>query len=684
VNITDGGVVTCSKIIVNGNTSGGTAAITIDGGTLRASESNTAFIPNKDNLTVTVGASGGTLDANGKDITIARTISGTGGMTFKGGGTVRLSAAPSYAGRTAVEIGTTVHVTSQSDIAGNYDIVVPATPPADGVYSVFTIDGAGTFTSSVLDGVANPSGGTLRLSNDSKSILCVYGTPGFVWIGGATGSLSEATNWLNGVVPTSGCSCTIGSPAAANLALGDTFAPSSITFPTNSALITITGERTLSGLSSIVNGTSQHHVFACPIDARAATPALPLAEANYLVFSGGIALTSMPSVNDMRLAGVWNLTGVWDEPPPGTSIMSGSTVNVSGLLDDGYNIVIQQNTTLNAAEVKAPHGDSPKNRFLYKNAGTFNVTGEMLDTIASGGSTAYSLAGAFAKGDSKAVTRTKGLVHSGSTKSNHQFILNNTEDSVTNTFVLGSGGLSFRNNLRSNSACYPYFQIDSGKAATLASSADWSFGANPVSGKDLSLELGGTVFVDTSDYDDRTVPHTIHVLNRIGSSGNVTVKGCGKLVFEHYSDFWGTLTVQDTATVAVNHGCGFSRGGKTTVNSGATIEVVQSGSLSFGRDLTLADGAILGFNFTEKAPPVLNLSDKTVTLGSQKNIIVKITAAEGKRAHGGVNVLTAGGKFAGANVTLAEGAPKWAKGVRVENNEIVLDVISVGTYIIVR
>jgi hypothetical protein len=250
--------------------------------------------------------------------------------------------------------------------------------------------------------------------------------------------------------------------------------------------------------------------------------------------------------------------------------------------------------------------------------------------------------------------------------------------------VLGSGRPSFRNNLRRNSACYPYFQIDSGKAATLASSDDWSFGANPVSGKDLSLELNGTVIVDTSDYDNRTVPHTVHVLNRIGAGGSVTVKGCGKMAFEHSSDFLGTLTVQDTATVSVKVGCGFTRSGNATVSSGAAIEVAQSGSVTFGKNLTLADGAILGFNFTEKAPPVLNMSGKTVTLNGQKNIIVKITAAEGKSAKGGANVLTAGSKFAGANVTLAEGAPKWAKRVRVDNNEIVLDVISLGTYIIVR
>lgn len=684
VNVTDGGLVTCERIILNGNKTGGSAMVTLDGGTLRANKDSTAFIPNKNNLTVTAGANGGTIDTNGKDITIAKTISSTGSLTFKGGGKARFTAKPSYTGKTAVEIGTTVYVAEQSYLASGYEVVVPETAPADGVYAVFTISGAGTFTSSALDGAVVPAGASLRLSTDSKTILCVYGNPGYVWVGGASGSLSDGVNWLPGTVPTSGDSCVIGNDTAANLTVGDTFAPSSITFSTNSALVMISGERALSSLTSIVNNSLQHHVLAFPIDASAATPTLSLADANYLVFSGGISLTTMPSINDMRLAGVWNLTGTWNEPPPGASIMSGSTVNVSGTLDNGYNLLIQANATLNAAEVKAPRGDSPKNRFLYKNAGTFNVTGEMLDTIVSGGTTEYSLAGFFAKGDSKAVTRTKGLVHSGSTKSAHVFRLHNSEDSVTNTFVLGSGGLSFRDNLRGNSSCYPYFHIDYNKSAVLASSADWSFGANPVSGKDLNLELNGTVFVDTSDYDDRTVPHTIHVLNRIGSSGNVTVKGCGKLVFEHYSDFWGALTVQDTATVAFNYGCGFTRSGNATVNSGATLEMAQSGSIAFGKNLTLADGAILGFNFTDRTPPVLNMSGKTVTLGGQSNVVVKVTAAEGKHAKGGTYNLTAGGKFAGANVTLAEGAPKWAKGVKVENNEIVLDVITLGTYIFVK
>ncbi|MBP5511365.1 MAG: hypothetical protein J6Z49_10650 [Kiritimatiellae bacterium] len=40
------------------------------------------------------------------------------------------------------------------------------------------------------------------------------------------------------------------------------------------------------------------------------------------------------------------------------------------------------------------------------------------------------------------------------------------------------------------------------------------------------------------------------------------------------------------------------------------------------------------------------------------NVLVKVSAEEGRYVKGGANMLTAGGKFAGANVTLAAGAQK--------------------------
>ncbi len=686
-NITAGGVLSCNGIKVNDNSSGGTGALSLDGGTLRANVDNAAFVPAKDNLTFKVGANGGTIDANGKTIVLGRPIledveSTGGGMTFKGGGVVTLAAGNAYAGTTTVEAGTTVHIPALSDIGGGVVVTAPETPPADGVYALLAITGEETFPASVLTDLEAPTGYRLVLSGDSKTIYCIYGTPDPVWIGGASGSLSVGANWATGEVPTGG-NCIIGNATAADLTIGDTFAPASITFPAGSALVTISGTRELSGLSSIVNDSAQHHVFACPVDGGALTSALPLADSNYLVFSGGIALTTMPSVENMRIAGGWNLTGNWNTPPAGATIMSGSTVNVSETLHNGYNLVIQSDATLRVDDMTAGQGASGKNRFLYQNDGTLIVAGETVDIIQSGGTTAYNLAGFFVKGNGSAVTRVNGLVHSGSTQSNHQFRLNNSEDSVENTIVLGSGGLSFRDNLRSNTKCYPYFQIDSGKSVVLASSADWSFGANAVSGKDLCLELAGSVTVDTSDYDDRTVAHTIRALGRIGNGGSMTVKGCGRLAFEYYSDFSGALAVQDTATVAFNVDCGFTRGGTATIGGGATLAVAESGTVALGKNLTLASGATLAFNFTEKETmPVLDMTGKTVTVNGVVN--VKINAADDVRPTSGKHALTSGGKFADAAVSLAEGAPDWVKGVSVVDGEIVLEAKAGGTVVFVR
>ena len=684
VNITDSGVLACSRIVLNGGGgSGGTAVVSINGGTLRANEDNTAFFPNKNNLTVTAGSNGGTLDVNGRVITMARPIGGTGGMTFKGGGVATFTASNTYAGTTTVEVGTTVIIPAPSAIGGGLAVTVPETAPTDGVYALVSISGEGTFAASVLEGVAAPTGSRLVLSGDAKSVLCICGNPDAVWIGGASGNLSVGSNWTTGTVPTIGDSCVIGSATAANLVLGDTFAPASITFSTNSALVTISGERALSGLTSIVNNALQHHVLAFPIDASAATPTLPLLDANYLVFSGGITLSAMPSIDAMRLAGEWNLTGNWGSAPSGTSIMAGSTVNVSGTLANGYNIFIQTGATLRAAAVTGNQGETNKNRFLYRNNGAFIIAGNITESIQSTSTTAYSLAGFFAYSGDNAVTRANGLVHSGSTKDNHQFRLNNSSDSVTNTIVLGSGGLSFLDNRIKNNSCFPYFHIDSGKSVILASSADWALAANPVSGKDLSLELPGSVTIDTSDYDDRTVGHTVRSFGRIGNDGKVTVKGCGTLAFEYRSDFAGGLSVTETATVALKSGKVPTRA-PISVANGATLKVAESGAVALQTNLTLADGAALAFNYTEKTPPVLNVTGRTVTFGSHSNIVVKVSATDGKRAKGGANVLTSGGKFAGANVMLAEGYPDWVKGVGVINGEIVLNVKPSGMIIIVK
>ena len=152
--------------------------------------------------------------------------------------------------------------------------------------------------------------------------------------------------------------------------------------------------------------------------------------------------------------------------------------------------------------------------------------------------------------------------------------------------------------------------------------------------------------------------------------------GGGKFVCDYISEgsydgkvaFSGDVTVADTATLAINAGKQVTTGA-ITVNDGATLQVAQSGTVALGGDLTLKKGASLGFKYTTRNEPVLNLDARNVMFdeGEATNIVVKISSDGGKKAKGGINVLTSGGRFSGVTVSLDPGAPAWATGVRVNS-----------------
>lgn len=83
----DGGVLEVNRR--NGWTA---STINFNGGTLKALESSTEFMPAE--ISITVGANGGTLDTNGKAVTIASAITGTGTLTITGGGVATFTTAP--------------------------------------------------------------------------------------------------------------------------------------------------------------------------------------------------------------------------------------------------------------------------------------------------------------------------------------------------------------------------------------------------------------------------------------------------------------------------------------------------------------------------------------------------------------------------------------------------------------
>ena len=198
---------------------------------------------------------------------------------------------------------------------------------------------------------------------------------------------------------------------------------------------------------------------------------------------------------------------------------------------------------------------------------------------------------------------------------------------------------------------------------------------------------------DTTGWTDPSANYTITAKKCLVGVKPLTIKGGGTFVCDYnvtgnvnnQSSFSGEVVVTNTATLAINAGKRVTTTGAITVNSGAALEVAQSGTVELGGNLALKTGAQLGFNYTALDAPVLKLDGKTVTYdeGATTNVIVKISAAEGKKARCGANVLTSGGKFADATVSLVN-KPEWVKGISVVDGDIVLDVKITGTMILVR
>ena len=240
-----------------------------------------------------------------------------------------------------------------------------------------------------------------------------------------------------------------------------------------------------------------------------------------------------------------------------------------------------------------------------------------------------------------------------------------------------------------------FFVGSSGKGtATIKATADFSVSAGIIQYNNLVLEPDGhKITLGTN------VTVFAGGIYGGGANGLTTVKGPGKVVVNYNvtdltsnaNSLKNAFRVADGGTLAIVPGANPSvstdNNGTLTVNDGATLEVAESGTVTLGCSLTLKDRAVLGFNYTTRDEPVLNLTGKTVTFdeGATTNVVVKISSMDGKRGRRGPHALTSGSKFADATVSLAEGYPDWVKGVSVNNDgNIVLDVKPAGLMVIIK
>ncbi len=131
LNVADGGAVSAAHVTLGyGATGGGTlnldgtdgargilttgqiskgagqGSVNFNGGVVKASASQAAFLTGFADTTVTINAGGVTFDSNGFDIGVGSVLGGAGGLTKAGLGTLTLTAANSYTGGTTVSAGT--------------------------------------------------------------------------------------------------------------------------------------------------------------------------------------------------------------------------------------------------------------------------------------------------------------------------------------------------------------------------------------------------------------------------------------------------------------------------------------------------------------------------------------------------------------------------------------------------
>ena len=168
----NGGIVTASGVSATG-----TGTLTFNGGMLKARSAGT-LIADSANLTVTVGANGGTIDSDNKAITVAKAMTGTGAMSFKGGNTITLTGANTYTGGTTIDVGTTV-ATADADakaaVLDNGLVVDGFRQFTDGYYTVFEYTG-GTLTQADLDNVTlvNCAVGSDKAIVDGNKIVVTF------------------------------------------------------------------------------------------------------------------------------------------------------------------------------------------------------------------------------------------------------------------------------------------------------------------------------------------------------------------------------------------------------------------------------------------------------------------------------------------------------------------------------
>ena len=702
------------------------------------------ILATNDTPVIVVGPDGLVLDSQGYTGNIRADFGGTGAVTKKGSGKITIfrsqtstaafvceegetffDAGLSVARPVTMESGTKLATKGTGQVSfANLTLEADATlnidSPTFGVTAIaattLALPGSGSVTLTVNDGAfalgryaifempgiaVSDVEGKLDFSvsgdlsaewevSDNTLNLIVKGENDIFWTGAGDGErLSDGENWLGGSVPSSEQNAVISVPSDVTLVCDGNFSPGSITFAANSAAATISGDGSIAGVTSITNLSSVSHTINVPVR-----------------FAGNIQVTQNADYYDhISKSHIVFAGGAY--AAEGKSIETGATVNWSRCMFGSYYLDSAANARWVATQYSSCRPAVAADSMLYvQYAGRLtelyvgsNAKAFVGDMTLDGGRLSYRVYGAMVvtnltltgTGD-RYLSYGQGISTPGIFKINsitngmtgNWFYFADGYAAATHTVYIGEGGLNFAN----NKAIYCIGRGADNNAETIRPwYSDFTIAARGDNGHALVFNRDITFCTSDESGVGRTI--TIDANTKNYSSPTIAVSGTGALRVNGKcdGDAQPPVTVTDTATLAFKPGASLTTS-NITVNAGATLAVAESGTVVIGGGLALKDGACLGFNFTARNErPVLNLTDKTVTFdeGETTNIVVKVSMANGARPAGGTHVVTSGGQFADATLSLSADAPKWVTGVSVNGGgNIVLGVKPLGTMFFVR
>ena len=676
---------------------GGTGAVTKKGSgnitLFRSQTSTAAFICEEGETFVEAGLS------------MSRSVTAKNGATLTAKGTNQVS----FASLT-LEAGATLNIDTPTfgvtpmavaalalPESGSATLTVNGGAPTPGRHAI--LEKEGIAVEDVQDKLV-PSSGTWEISGNTL-YLVVKGENDIFWTGAGDGTrLGDGANWLGGSVPSSEQNAVICVPDGVTLVCDDDFSPGSITFAADSASATISGDGSIAGVTSIANLSAASHTINVPV-----------------YFAGNIQVTQNADYYDhISRSHIVFAGGVY--AADGKSIETGVTVNWSRCMFGSYWLDNAANARWTAVQYSScrpavaddsmlyvPYAGRLTELYVGSNAKVFvgdmaldggrlsyRVLGEMVVTnlTLTGSGDRFAT---YGQGTSTPAVFKFNCITNGMT-GNWFYLGDGYASSSRHVFYIGEGGLNFSGSSAKGSYCIG--RNTSGNSETIRPwYSDFTIADRGNDTYCFIMMRNVEFCTDDESGTGRTI--TLDAITMAyDSTTAITVSGKGTLkvnkACQNNPDKVNpepTVAVTDTATLAFKPGASLTTS-NITVNAGATLAVAESGTLGFCGKLALMDNACLGFNYTSPAAPVLDLTGKDVTFGAGEttNVVVKISAENGARAryNGGRNVLTAGHKFEGVNVSLYKGPgkAKWAADVKVEDGEIVLYVKSVGLRLFVQ